>query len=78
MSAPHSRVVKRSVLLSGHRTSVSIEEPFWDALKEIAQARDTSLNGLIATIDAARNGENLSSAIRIAVLAHYRRQGADG
>lgn len=78
MSAPHSRVVKRSVLLSGHRTSVSIEEPFWDALKEIAQARDTSLNGLIAAIDAARNGENLSSAIRIAVLAHYRRQGADG
>ncbi|WP_406854290.1 ribbon-helix-helix domain-containing protein [Alsobacter sp. KACC 23698] len=72
MSGPRSSIVKRSVLLSGHRTSVSIEGPFWDALKVIAQARGMSLNGLVTSIDAARQGENLSSAIRLAVLAHYR------
>ena len=72
MSAHRSSIVKRSVLLSGHRTSVSIEEPFWEALKAIAQIRGLSLNGLVTSIDAARQGENLSSAIRLAVLAHYR------
>ena len=62
---------KRSVVISGHRTSVSIETPFWDALKDIAEARGVSLNRLIAEIDETR-GENLSSAIRVYVLARFR------
>lgn len=72
MSGSHSEVVKRSVLVAGHATSVSIEEPFWTGLKEIARERGLSLNALIAAIDAERLSPNLSSAIRLAVLAHYR------
>ena len=60
-------VEKRSVLVAGHRTSVSLEPEFWDALKAIAERRNTSLNRLIAEIDAERSG-NLSSAIRVFVL----------
>lgn len=60
-------IEKRSVLVAGHRTSVSLEPEFWDALKSIAAKRGASLNQLIAGIDAHRNG-NLSSAIRIFVL----------
>jgi predicted DNA-binding ribbon-helix-helix protein len=75
-----ARVVKRSVVLAGHATSVSIEEPFWDSLKDMARERGQSVNGLIASIDAGRHGANLSSAIRLAVLAHYkgRAQGEGG
>lgn len=62
---------KRSVDIAGHRTSVSIEEPFWDALKEIAAREGVSLNDLIARIDGARDG-NLSSAIRVYVLNAVR------
>ncbi len=62
---------KRSVVIAGHRTSVSIETQFWDALKDIAAARGVSLNRLIAEIDESR-AENLSSAIRVYVLAHIR------
>ncbi len=75
-------VVKRSVRVAGHRTSVSVEEPFWDGLRDIARQRGLSLNRLVASIDAERKGQNLSSAIRVAVLAHYRQiakgQGAEG
>ena len=60
-------VEKRSVLVAGHRTSVSLEPEFWEALKDIAARRGASLNELIAGIDAERTG-NLSSAIRIFVL----------
>ena len=60
-------IKKRSVDIAGHRTSVSIEAPFWDALRDIAQAKKTSVNVLIAAIDAKRDG-NLSSAIRVFVL----------
>ena len=60
-------IEKRSVLVAGHRTSVSLEPEFWEALKSIATERGASLNQLIAGIDAERNG-NLSSAIRIFVL----------
>lgn len=64
---------KRSVSIAGHQTSISIEEPFWQALREIAAARGQSLAGLIATIDGERRAEtNLSSAIRLAVLAWYQ------
>ncbi|WP_293867255.1 ribbon-helix-helix domain-containing protein [uncultured Alsobacter sp.] len=65
-------VVKRSVRIAGHLTSVSIEEAFWTGLRAMAQARGTSVNALVAAIDAERDTTNLSSAIRLAVLAHYR------
>jgi predicted DNA-binding ribbon-helix-helix protein len=60
-------IKKRSVDIAGHRTSVSIEAPFWDALREIAARQKVSVNELIAIIDNAREG-NLSSAIRVYVL----------
>ena len=63
MSTP----VKRSVVVSGHRTSVSLETPFWDVLIQIATERDVSLNRLITEVDHQRDG-NLSSALRIYVL----------
>ena len=62
---------KRSVVIAGHGTSVSIEVPFWDALKDIADARGVSLNRLITEIDESRH-ENLSSAIRVYVLTQIR------
>ncbi len=61
-------VKKRSVLIAGHPTSVSLEAPFWDILKEIAIARGCSLNALIEHVDGSREG-NLSSALRVFVLA---------
>jgi predicted DNA-binding ribbon-helix-helix protein len=71
-----SPVIKRSIVIAGHRTSVSLEDAFWKALKEIAQARRTSLADLIETIDDQRqtgnHTGNLSSAIRVFVLDHYR------
>ena len=60
-------VRKRSVMLAGHHTSVSLEDAFWQALKQIADARGRSINRLITEIDARRRG-NLSSAIRVFVL----------
>jgi predicted DNA-binding ribbon-helix-helix protein len=67
---------KRSVLIAGHATSVSLEEEFWSALREAARHRGLSVNALVAEIDAARAGggpENLSSALRLFVLDCYRR-----
>jgi predicted DNA-binding ribbon-helix-helix protein len=61
-------VVKRSIVIAGHRTSVSMEQPFWDQLKRIAQGRGVSVAALIAQIDQGRKRQNLSSAIRIFVL----------
>jgi predicted DNA-binding ribbon-helix-helix protein len=66
-------IKKRSVDIAGHRTSVSIEAPFWDALRDIALAQKTSVNDLIAVIDGARDG-NLSSAIRIFVLREMQKR----
>lgn len=65
-------VVKRSVAIAGHRTSVSLEAPFWDALKDIAAVRGASVQALVGEIDAGRNGANLSSAIRVFVLREVR------
>jgi predicted DNA-binding ribbon-helix-helix protein len=62
-------VTKRSVTIAGHRTSVSLETPFWEALIEIAAARGRSLGALVAEIDAGRGAANLSSALRLHVLA---------
>lgn len=64
-------VKKRSVVVAGHRTSVSVEQEFWDALRDIAAARGLSLNRLIGEIDRTRTG-NLSSAVRLYVLRWYR------
>ncbi|KPF88195.1 arylsulfate sulfotransferase [alpha proteobacterium AAP38] len=62
---------KRSVMVAGHPTSVTLEEPFWDALKELAAAEGISVNALIERIDATRTG-NLSSALRVHVLSAFR------
>jgi predicted DNA-binding ribbon-helix-helix protein len=67
-----SPVVKRSIVIAGHKTSVSLEDAFWDALKEIAVVRSATLSDVVAGIDASRNQGNLSSAIRLFVLDHYR------
>jgi len=67
-----SPVVKRSIVIAGHKTSVSLEDAFWDALKEIASTRDATLSEVVANIDALRNQGNLSSAIRLYVLDHFR------
>ena len=69
-----SLVVKRSVVLAGHKTSVSLEDAFWKSLKEIAGHRHTTLSALLATIDSERQHGNLSSAIRLFVLSFYRDQ----
>jgi predicted DNA-binding ribbon-helix-helix protein len=69
-----SSIVKRSVHPAGHKTSVSIEDDFWKALKDISSARDMTLSALIHEIDEQRNHGNLSSAIRLFVLKFYRRQ----
>lgn len=71
-----SRPVKRSLTLRGHRTSVSLEDEFWKAFKEIAAEEDVAVNLLAARIDAARGVEmGLASAIRLYVLRHYREKG---
>ena len=69
-----ARLRKRSVRIGGHDTSVSLEGAFWDALGEIARARKTSLNALVAAVDRERRG-NLSSALRLYVLESLRRRG---
>jgi len=69
-----SPVVKRSIVIAGHKTSVSLEDAFWKCLKEIAGGRDMTLSDLVATIDTDRRQGNLSSAIRLFVLDYYRAQ----
>ena len=71
-----SPVVKRSIVIAGHKTSVSLEDAFWKGLKEIASARNMTLSDLVASIDGGRRQGNLSSAIRLFVLDHYRSQAA--
>ncbi len=68
-AAPQSvRIVKHSVVIAGHRTSVSLEDAFWRALKDIAAQESVSLAALIARVDAGRGEANLSSALRVFVL----------
>jgi predicted DNA-binding ribbon-helix-helix protein len=69
-----SPVIKRSIVIAGHKTSVSLEDAFWKGLKEIAVGRHTTLSDLVAGIDAERPHGNLSSAIRLFVLDHYQRR----
>ena len=72
-----SPVVKRSIVIAGHKTSVSLEDEFWKGLKEIATDRDMTLSDLVGTIDTDRQQGNLSSAIRLFVLNHYRERVGD-
>lgn len=67
-----SSVVKRSIVVAGHKTSVSLEDAFWRGLKEIASSRAQTLSELVGLIDSGRAQGNLSSAIRLFVLDHYR------
>ncbi|MDO9125540.1 ribbon-helix-helix domain-containing protein [Parvibaculum sp.] len=73
MSAGETGEIKRSVTIAGHRTSISLERPFWDALKELACTEKTSVNELVRRIDTKRGGQgSLSSAIRLYVLDALR------
>ena len=66
-------MAKRSLTIAGHRTSISLEPEFWDALREIAQERGTSVAALAAEVDRTRSeGNNLSAALRLLALEHYR------
>ena len=67
-----SLVVKRSIVIGRHRTSVSLEDAFWSDLKEIARAQEATVSKLVTQIDGARQQGNLSSAIRLFVLEHIR------
>jgi predicted DNA-binding ribbon-helix-helix protein len=69
-----SPVVKRSIVVAGHKTSVSLEDAFWNGLKEIGGERRMTLSELVAEIDSQRQPGNLSSAIRLFVLDFYRAQ----
>ena len=67
-----SPVAKRSIMLRGHKTSVSLEDAFWKELKQIAGARDMTPSDLVGEIDAERQHGNLSSTLRLFVLDFYR------
>jgi predicted DNA-binding ribbon-helix-helix protein len=67
-----SPVIKRSIVIAGHKTSVSLEDAFWNGLKEIALAQSATLSDVVASIDSERPHGNLSSAIRLFVLEHYQ------
>ena len=73
-----SPVVKRSIVITGHKTSVSLEDAFWTGLKDIAGSRNMTLSELVASIDGDRRQGNLSSAIRLFVLDHYRNHNPAG
>lgn len=64
--------VKRSVNVAGHKTCVSVENEFWEGLVETAKERGVSASKLVTSIDANRRNGNLSSAVRLFVLSHYR------
>ncbi len=67
-----SQIVKRSIVIAGHKTSVSLEDAFWKALKDIAAGRHMTLSELVGAIDAERRHGNLSSGVRLFVLDYYR------
>jgi predicted DNA-binding ribbon-helix-helix protein len=76
-SRVNSPVVKRSVVIAGHKTSVSLEEPFWQCLREIAGAQQASVSRVVADIEASSPRGNLSSAIRTFVLNKVREPATD-
>jgi predicted DNA-binding ribbon-helix-helix protein len=73
-----STIVKRSIVVAGHKTSVSLEDAFWRGLKEIARERNMTLSELVGSIDSDRQHGNLSSAIRLFVLNSYRSELDEG
>lgn len=73
-----ARPTKHSFSIKGHRTSISLEPEFWDALREIARVRDESLGAIVGEIDAARTDDTgLSTAVRLYVLAWFRAKPTD-
>ena len=70
--APATRMAKHSLVIAGHRTSISLEDAFWSGLKRIAAKERRALANLVAEIDATRGDANLSSAIRVFVLERSR------
>jgi predicted DNA-binding ribbon-helix-helix protein len=75
LSMPHRLSQKHSITVAGHRTSITLEQAFWDSLKEIAEEKGLSINGLIAGIDSD-HPDNLSSALRVFILEHYKQKTA--
>lgn len=73
-----SQIVKRSIVIDGHKTSISLEDAFWSGLKEIAHAHQATLSNVVGEIDRAREQGNLSSAIRLFVLEQVRMSGKSG
>jgi len=71
-SEMQSAIVKRSIVIAGHKTSVSLEDEFWNGLKEIARDQRATLSNLVGEVDTRRSHGNLSSTIRLFVLDHYR------
>ncbi len=69
----NSRIVKRSIIRNGHKSSVSLEDQFWDCLREIAKTKMLTVSKLIEEIDHRHHGDNLSSAIRVFVLGYYQK-----
>ena len=73
----NSRITKRSIVVNGHKTSVSLEDEFWSALKVIAGTRIATLSDLVTAVDKQRQHSNLSSALRLFVLGFYQSQASD-
>ena len=71
-----STVAKRSIVLAGHKTSISLEDAFWRALKDIATNRRMTMSDLVSSIDLDRQQGNLSSALRLFVLNHFQARAA--
>ena len=67
-----SVIIKRSIVLNGHKTSVSLENEFWEGLRQIADAQKSKVSAMVQQIDRERTNRNLSSAIRIFVFNHFR------
>lgn len=76
MAGDSARVVKRSLTIAGHRTSISLEEAFWLELKALAAARGISIATLVATLDEERSHANLSSAIRVYLFENLKKLSA--
>jgi predicted DNA-binding ribbon-helix-helix protein len=73
-----SPVVKRSIVLAGHKTRVSLEDAFWEGLKVIAKSKRKTMSDLVGGIDTDRKHGNLSSALRLFVLDHFQKRAASG
>ena len=73
-----SPVVRRTITITGRKTSVSLEDAFWKGLKEIAKTEHRTMTDLVGSIDIQRAHGNLSSALRLFVLSHYQQRATSG